>query len=207
MPVPRTCTGCGATLGPRNTSGNCRTCFNKALAAAPGIKDRQRAGIRRKIDTDPAYRAAKATRNLSPESAARRREHGRQMADTLRACNDGMTAEKRAANGKKRSATMLAWCPPEWRDHYRGLIKRGRRKPVAQAMTFAAIAEAERRAEIDRAEAARLAEKERAAALAAMTPFERQLARVAAGVALIPKPRLRRADPDFTLGGVSAGLL
>lgn len=37
--------------------------------------------------------------------------------------------------------------------------------------------------------------------------FEEQLAAVAAGAGLVTVPRLRRADPDITLGGVGSGML
>ena len=43
--------------------------------------------------------------------------------------------------------------------------------------------------------------------VAAMTPFERQLMRVREGAKLVTVQSIRSADPAFTLGGVSAGML
>jgi hypothetical protein len=54
---------------------------------------------------------------------------------------------------------------------------------------------------------AQRAEAAEAARVASISPFERQMERVRNGARLIEKPVFRRADPSYTLGGVSAGML
>ena len=84
---------------------------------------------------------------------------------------------KRQIVGRKLSAQRLAWCPPARLAEYTRL----RRKHGAD--------EARRQIE------------------ATLTPFERQLARVAAGARLVTKPIIIKADHAFTLGGVASGAL
>lgn len=236
----RTCTECGGRLSRRNTTGQCKRCRPAIMARDPEIHRRQIEGIRRKL-ADPEYRAehiARCIRNgrsLTPEQRDRKREHGRRRAPLLIEAARHITPEQRAENGRKRTETVLAWCPPEWRDRYRDLKKRGRTAAQAKAVVLDLIAGkpepekyAQQKAQLawcpaewrgryhslrsrhGAAEAKRRVLIEIDAAerkrLDAMTPFERQLERVRRGARLIEKPRLSRA-PDVTLGGVSAGLL
>lgn len=194
-----TCFGCPAQLSARNRSGLCRACLARRNAENPATRARQKAGIVAhfaKPGVREAYAARIATYGKSEVAREKRRAHGQVMAATLIACNARMTPEQRAANGRKQSATKLAWCPPEWRDRYRELTKRGRRANVARAMVLAEIAAAE-------ASAAQ-AERDR---LAAMTPFERQMERVRQGARLVEVRPIRTRDHDFTLGGVASGML
>lgn len=225
-----TCTDCGGALGPRNRSGFCRSCRTKRLNADPALQARRRDGLRAKF-ADPTFfaqhvaRCAENTRNISDEARERRRAHGRRMAATLQASVAAFTPELRAENGRKRSDTVLAWCPPEWRDKYRDLKKRGRRAAEAKAIVLrmaAGVPEpvkyAHQKAKLAWCPPARLDEYRRAqkavGALEArriieadMTPFERQLARVAQGAALVEvRPLRRRTEPTMTLGGVPSSL-
>jgi hypothetical protein len=85
---------------------------------------------------------------------------------------------------RDRHMQSVPWCPA---DRYDDLLVMS--KKVGRA-------EAERMMRED------LAAKKRAAD-EAMTPFERQMARVAAGAKLVEVRPLRKAAPDFTLGGVA----
>lgn len=72
-----------------------------------------------------------------------------------------------------------------------------------------AEAEAILRGELGAEQVTRAAEEERRRKAEAARPrsFEEQLARVAAGARLVARTPLRRADPNFTLGGVATGAL
>lgn len=142
------CADCPATLGPRNRSGRCRACFNRRMNADPGAQQRRREGIARHY-ADPAnvdaarQRLRHAQDTLPEHERERRRERGKTLGRAaLAAANAAMSDETRAENGRKRSATVLAWCPPEWRARYLDLTKRGRRAPVARQMVLAEIAAA-----------------------------------------------------------------
>ena len=75
------------------------------------------------------------------------------------------------------AARKMSWCPDEYRLEYRRQMKR-----VGAASAKAII-------------------------LAQLSPFERQLARVAAGARLVESFRPVKAEHSFTLGGVSGGML
>ncbi len=96
----------------------------------------------------------------------------------------------RTVSRKARTAQTAAhWCPREYADYNRKL--KGRGFSVEERKRI--IAEEQARDEKRR--------------LAAMTPFERQMERLAKGARLVDVVPMRRGDPVVTLGGVSAGLL
>lgn len=222
----RTCMDCPHQLGPKNTSGRCRPCLAKHLNSDPDVARRRREGIARRM-ADPEHRAAhlarvaELNRNLPEHVRESRRRHGKLKAAKLAEVARNMSAESRAKAGRSRSDTVLAWCPPEWRDRYRDLKKRGRRAseakhiildliagkpaptPYAQQKAKLAWCPPSRRDEYRRlckslgaAEARRIVE-------ASMTSFDRQMARVAAGARIVVKPVIRRPDYSYTLGGVA----
>ncbi len=100
------------------------------MAADPAWRAAQREGARAKF-ADPAHRAKhravllERNQNRTPAMIEAQREHGRRVArevlsrPELRAIVDDPAMK--AANGRKRTATTLAWCPPEYRDTYRQL--------------------------------------------------------------------------------------
>ena len=193
--MTRVCSHCPAKLGAKNTSGRCRRCISRHNAADPAWRAKQRAGVRAKF-ADPQHRAAHAARlsdrnrNLSGETLERRREHGRRCAQQnlqspemrARTADPAMKAE----NGRKRTDTVLAWCPPEYRDRYRHLKATKRmRAAEARALIEDEIASDERKR------------------LAALSQFERQMERIRNGAKLIEVHPMRRADPTMTLGGVA----
>jgi hypothetical protein len=227
--VTRVCS-CGAPISATNASGLCRPCVARRNASDPVIRQRQRDGINARM-ADPVYRAEHIARcvangrNISDEVRERRRETGRLKAAALRAANAAIPPETRIENGRKRSDTVLAWCPPEWRPKYRDLKKRGRPAAEARRIVLDLIAgrpaptlyaqqkaklawcPPSRRAEYDKLRAMFNAAEARRMIEADMTPFERKLARIASGARVVEKPVLRRADHDFTLGGVATGML
>lgn len=228
--MSRTCSTCNAAIGERNRSGLCRSCVARRNATDPAMADRMKAGLRARL-ADPLYRAEHVARcvengrNVSDEVREKRRQHGRSMRDTLRQNSLSMTAEQRAENGRKRTETVLAWCPPEWRAKYKDLTKRGRRAAEAKRIVLDLIAGkpepqpyAQQRSKLAWVPPGRLDEyrklqstvgaaEARRILEADMTPFERQLARVASGAKLITIHRRPRGEPTMTLGGVPSGLL
>lgn len=237
----RTCLDCPTEITARNKSGRCRPCSTKRNNTDPEIVARRNDAIRRRF-ADPAIRAEHArrvaewNRNLPDSVRQSRRAHGLKKAAKLKAAAAAITAETRAENGRKRSDTTLAWCPPEWRDRYREIKIRGKRAAEAKRIVLDLIAgkpeptkyarqkavlawcPVERRAEYERfrhacgaAEAKRMVLEEMAATearrLASLTPLQRQIERVQAGASLVAKPSFARADHTFTLGGVASGML
>lgn len=224
------CIDCDAPVSRHSKTGRCRGCVARHNARDPVMRERQRAGIRARM-ADPIYRAKHIARcvangrNISDEVRERRRETGRQKAAALRAANAAIPPETRVENGRKRTDTVLAWCPPEWRAKYRDLKKRGRRAAEAKRIALDLIAgkpaptlwaqqkaklawcPPARRDEYAKLRAAFSASEARRMIEADMTPFERQLARVAAGARVVTKIDTRRADHDFTLGGIATGML
>ena len=201
----RTCSDCSKELGMRNRSGLCRSCLARRHNADPAVTARRKAAIRARFD-DPEVLAAHRARiarymaNMPPEHRAARQAHGQAMYREV-LCRPDIVAKREAARqepgnrrrrGEKLSASRLPWCPAEWRPLYRDLTRKG--VPPADARS---AVEAEIKHAVSRAAAAERAR------LSSMTALERQLERVRAGVAVIPRFNPRRADPAFTLGGVA----
>lgn len=231
---------CGAALGRGNASGICKACWLVHLATDPAVAERRRAGMMRYL-ADPERRAthsarcSAAARDISEDVRESRRRHGHDRVEKLAAGARRMSPEQRAENGRKRTDTMLAWCPPEWRDTYRKLKKSIKPAAEAKAVVLDMIAgkpmpdRSARKAALDwcpqayrdqyrklqnsvGAAAARIMILEQVARderdrLAALSPFERQLERVRAGARLITIPTRPRIEPSMTLGGVSGGML
>jgi hypothetical protein len=185
----RVCLDCPAPLGRTNTSGRCRRCLPKVLASDPARRARQVAGIARHFAC-PKVReaAAKRLRQYSADPALneKRREIGKARWRSGSLKLPAVSPEQYAENGRKVTATRLAWCPPEWRDRYRALLRKNV-APAAEckAMILQEIAAAER------------------ARLAKLSPLDRQLERVRSGAKLIEVRPMPAKKYAFTLGGVS----
>jgi hypothetical protein len=185
-PVTRACFICAAPITRQSKSGRCRPCATRANHADP-VKEARRKEAHRLACAQPEYRAKQkaARRKVEAERAgdpawrAYKQASGRR----LRACYDADEAAqaanlaKRTLVGGKLSERALAWCPVDRRADY--LVLRDK---------------------TGAAEARRMIE-------AAMTPFERQLAKVASGAGLVAKPDLRTGGPGYTLGGVASGMI
>lgn len=188
--APRLC-DCGNKLGRDNSSGRCRACFVAHFLTDPEIAERRLSGTIAS-NKDPALARRRVAKILAlsktPEGRAARRERARAIVHRTilspEAVAKAHTPEAEKARGLARTERLLGWCPAEYRDHYRCLLRRHFRKAEAKARTLAKIA-------ADRA---------------AMSPFERQMAALRNGARLVerfvPPPR----EYAFTLGGVSEAL-
>lgn len=193
------------------------------------MNERRRAGMAKRL-SDPTYRAAHVERciangrNISEEVREKRRARGKANAPHLRLANAKLSPEIRAENGRKRSATALAWCPEEWRAKYLDLTKRGRKAAEAKRIVLDLIAGkpfvmyAQQKAQLAWLPEARRKDYEqlrtymgaaaaRKAIEAEMTPFERQLQRVRMGAKLTTVPDTRPTGPAYSLVGNATGML
>lgn len=215
-PVTRTCIDCGVGISRFSKTGRCHPCASRAPEArarkgklSPEQRER-RAAAARALSADPAIiakRAAKAKETYRrPEVKARHRAACLAAQERM----DPEVRERQRASGRAHGAANLASTrSPESRARAGAAIRRTRMAwcpeaywPLADRLKRAGIRLDERKRMI----AEQIAVDERAR-LAAMTPFERQLARVAAGAKLVEVTPLRRSDPDYTLGGVSSSYL
>lgn len=190
----RTCVDCGSPVSSQS-KGRCKPCSARHLNTCPEIIANRAAAraayhARPEVKQANAARLAKHAANLSDAERERRRERGRHIAATVLHTpeNKAKAADPavRAKAGRKRTDTVLAWCPPEYRDRYRHLKdSQLLRAAEARRIIEDEIATDERRR------------------LAAMTPHERQLERIRNGARIVEVQPLRRADPAITLGGVA----
>jgi hypothetical protein len=144
------CSVCDAKLGRTNKSGLCRKHVASANARDPKWREKQRAGIRRKIENDPAYRgelrvrARKAAASRDPDVMRERWLRDRVWEKSNPSNPAGSDARRRA--GRSISARRLADIPAHLRDDYRHLVK-VKRFSAAEAREMIAqlqVAEAER---------------------------------------------------------------
>ncbi len=177
--MSRTCSDCGKPITAKAATGRCLSCAAKRRHADPA----QQAAFSAAMKRGAAKRWAKP--------GEREKLRACMLANRATATPDLM---KRA--NASRTRTALAWCPQAYRDLNAALIRKGVRLAERKVMVADAIAADERRATV--AEAARID---------AMTPFERDMARIAAGAQLVAAPDLRTAGPAFTLGGIASGML
>lgn len=130
--MTKTCRTCRRPIGSRNKSGYCRAHVSAAMAADPAHREKQRAGIKRKLAADPTYldglrKRARALSN-DPEINAKRSAifvQGRYWEIGTEVARDPAIRLKAA---RASSATKLAWCPAHLRDHYRFLVNSKRMK-------------------------------------------------------------------------------
>lgn len=200
--MTRVCSDCEAQISRQSKTGRCKSCCARWLNRDPEMTARRRAGqaaffARPEVRRQLAARAVRLAANLTPEQIEARRAQGRHTAATVLRRPDVIAAsnspEAKAKAGRGRTNTVLAWCPPEYRDRYRELKNRClMRAAEARAMIEEEIAADKRRAK---------------AAHGALTSFERDMAKIAAGARVVDVVPLRKADPAFTLGGVATGML
>lgn len=150
MSERRTCGGCPATLGERNTSGFCRQCFSKHVPMSEDRKAKLREGIRRRIAADPEFkkslqeRARKASRSPNAVKARTERFRREKIWEAGNKAARNPEARKKAAIATRD--TRLAWCPPHLRQAYLDLIYVSRIKAAeAREMILA-----QDRAEVER---------------------------------------------------------
>lgn len=179
MPV---CRDCSVSTSVQSRTGRCRKCSLAVTNADPEIKRRRREGIRARY-TDADYAARRNAQLHRAHMAARRDpETARRLNQNIHIARqrlndpdvrDKFLASRRDA-GMKRSATCMAWCPPDKVEEYRRLTRSKRMH----------------------------AEDAKRVILESLTPFEKQLAKVKAGASISEViPFKRRADPDYSLTG------
>lgn len=175
------CVDCGIGITRASGTGRCRACLNKFRAKDPAYRAAQKAGIRRKWDTDPAFRAkmngiaAENSRKAleNPEWRAYLRERGKKLYHEVLKRPDVMEKCKAAvrANSYKVREARIGWCPPEWRDEYYHLTVTKRFLAAEAKRIILAQIEQDR--------------KRKAAAAETLSPFERQERALARGAKLV----------------------
>jgi hypothetical protein len=184
----RTCGGCDKPISWRS-KGMCRACDNQAKAKDPAYRELMK--VRMTAFNQAPERATirkaggikgKATRAANPEIVNKMRESGRRVG--ARNIETTRSAESRAKAGRTISevarvkrAARMAWCPPDRHDEFYRIG-----------------------AMYGRAEARRIIEAD-------MSAFDKQLAKVRMGAALVDTFRVPDRVVTQTLGGVSSGLL
>lgn len=146
------CTDCGRALAhnPKRKGTRCQPCAARALAASPEKRQKASEAMRRRFD-DPAFRA-RQVRSMraglqramqdDPTIRERMREHGRRVG----ALNKGNLTRpagspERQKAARAQSEFYLGWCPLEYRDGYRRLVKSyGIKAADARRMTEELIA-------------------------------------------------------------------
>ena len=126
----RHCGDCGTQIA-LDSIGRCRPCHFAYIQSDPAIAARRVDGSRA-AKQDPAVRAklAKAARRAAtPE----RREITRQWALRNRIWEHARfhTPEANAKRGASVSETRMAWCPPEYRDEAKRMVRNGK-KPLVE---------------------------------------------------------------------------
>lgn len=199
MKAALTCSGCQRGISTQSKTGRCRSCVARHINSDPEIRARAAAG-RAAFAAKPGVREQRIANlaahrlSMSEEEKARRRARGRFVYETVLNTPENRARandpEVRRLSGRKRTETLLGWCPPHLRAMYRTLTIT-KRLPAAEAR------------EIVLKEAAR----EERARRAALSPLERQFEQLAKGAQLVCNVMPRKADHAFTLGGVGSGLL
>lgn len=182
-----TCPNCGKQI--RRRSKQCKQCClaerNRSpemrAASSRNMTVRCAAGIRR---NPAAVAAALREYYKDPVNHAKLVDRSRSARSKLNAEHFAKWSAGGVAGRLAKLEARLAWCPADRRDELQALkIRLG-----------AAEGERVMREDLEAAERRRIA---------AMTPFERQMERVRNGAKLVEKFVPRRADHDFTLGGVA----
>lgn len=132
--VRKPCNDCGALTSAQNTSGYCSRCCTLRFNSDPEHIKLRAAGIRRKMETDPVYRAQQIRNGrrlgqksaLDPELRARRVEHGKRVYREL-LCRPDVVARRAAtlkAQGPRISERWMSWCPEKYRELHRHNVRK-----------------------------------------------------------------------------------
>jgi hypothetical protein len=151
------CKDCGAPVNPGRKTGRCRPCVARFLARDPATRAKTAVSMSR-VWSDPAYKD-RLSRKISAAQIASmaenqklmraRRELGRKLALT----GKGLAAQRADPNYPRRLAeaisdSKLSWCPREYRDHYRFLLRQKRFCAATAKEMILAKVEQDRRAAI-----------------------------------------------------------
>jgi hypothetical protein len=124
----------------RRAGTRCKRCVARALAQDPAVRAKAGATIREVFTEDRLRKRGEAVSRqrrariaTDPAFAAKVREAGRQLGlAKLGASRHGPGSPVRMRAGEGVSNRRLAWCPPEYRDIYRFLLKE-KHVPAAEA--------------------------------------------------------------------------
>lgn len=181
-----TCSECSATITAKAKTGRCRPCAARAILSDPAFAARFRsasAEARRTPEARAKARAISLQREQERKGDPAWRAYKIASGKRLRAEYDAnpewqaANAATRADVGRRQSFRALGWLPDRLREQYVSL-----------------------RQLVGAAEAKRMTMEE-------LTPFERQLARIAEGARIVAAPDLRTGGPEYTLGGISTGMI
>jgi len=184
--MTRTCSDCPAPITRQSKTGRCRSCAARNNHRDAAFVARLQAASANGKRTPEARAKARETslrreaeRKDDPAWHAYKVATGKQLRALYDASPEAQAANlaKRAAVGEKNRFRTLGWLPDRLRHQYQS------------ARTMFGAAEAKR------------------IMMADLTPFERQMARIAAGAPLVAAPDTRTGGPAYTLGGISSGML
>lgn len=121
------CKRCPAPITRQSKSGYCRSCSNIVKSADPEFQAKRIAGIRRGLALNPERREAYRARVIEIGKLPHATEARRKKALELNLSAIGRAAlvgdaAARERSGKRRTETLMAWCPPELREDYRRLV-------------------------------------------------------------------------------------
>jgi len=127
------CSDCGTALkpNPRRLGTRCKPCGARHMAQSPEKREKCRVAMKRHFD-EPGYyrlhcqRVGSGIRDAlkDPSRMEDLRERGRRCGLLrLGMTRHGAGSEPRVIAGRKRSETVLSWCPVEYRDEYRRLVR------------------------------------------------------------------------------------
>lgn len=164
---------CGTPIFDQSKSGRCKPCNVRHMNSDPETRRRRGETVKRKCQSDPLYRARKASVVLANKNAGMSdpAKRANMMASWRRNLAKAFTPEaiaRKLANqpegNRKLSERRMAWCPPEYRELYHFLV--GPKK-------------------LRMAEAKELIAEEISRDLAKLSPFERQDRALANGGTLV----------------------
>lgn len=214
---PRTC-ACGTAISARSRTGRCGRCAARdpeviARKAKRTPEQRERmAASARAMTADPEIVAKRTARMIATmRDPAARQRHAEGCRSGKRRQLSNPAEARRMQEAGMALAAHNATAPDRNEVHARSKETLRRRKlawcleaywPLNSELKARGIKLEDRKRMI--ADQVKADDRVR---LAALSPFQRQMERVAAGAQLTTKFTPRRADHDFTLGGVSGGML
>ena len=184
--MTRTCSDCPSSITKASKTGRCRPCAGRHNHRDAAFVARLHAASAEAKRTPAARARAKASglrreaeRKDDPAWRAYKVSTGKRLRAMYDACPEAQAANlaKRALVGEKLRARTLGWLPDRHRKQYEYL-----------------------RTMLGAVEAKRIIMQD-------LTPFEQQMARIAAGAKLVDAPDLRTGGPEYTLGGISTGMI
>ncbi|KHA63420.1 hypothetical protein [Sphingomonas sp. Ant20] len=184
--MTRTCLDCTTPVTRQSKTGRCRSCAARHNHRDPAFVARLHAASATGKRTPEARAKARestlrreAERKDDPAWRAYKVAAGKRLRALYDSSSDARAANlaKRAIVGEKNSRRTLGWLPDRLRREYES------------ARTMFGAAEAKR------------------IMMTELTPFERQMARIAGGAQLVAAPDTRTGGPAYTLGGISSGML